>query len=247
MTVPISEENSSVVQGGKKDEYRHSPIDFSFVLASSVHDMKNSLGMLINTLSAMVEHAPPKDDIQAKFFSTLEYEAARINTELVQLLSFYRMDEHQLALDIDEHYVSDVLEEQLARNHTLLSACNLSFELCCDPDLVWYFDGELLGGVINNVLVNCARYSRAKLLVTATVEANYLCIAVADDGAGYPDDMLLDSSAASPTSFGSGSTKLGLLFARKVMELHKSKQHQGYLAIANQGPLAGGVLKLYLP
>ena len=90
------------------------PIDFSFVLASSVHDMKNSLGMLLHTLSAMMENSPPKDAEQARFFSTLEYEAARINGELVQLLSLYRMDENTMVVVIDEHHPIDIIEEQIA-------------------------------------------------------------------------------------------------------------------------------------
>jgi signal transduction histidine kinase len=228
-------------------DYGHVSIDFSFVLASSVHDMKNSLGMLLNTLAAMVEKYPPKDAEQAKFFSTLEYEAARINGELVQLLSLYRMDERTLVIVIDEHHVSDVIEEQIARNDTLLRSRNIEIQIDCDIDLAWYFDNELIGGVLNNLIVNCARYCRSRLLVSAMVENGFLCIAVADDGQGYPDTMLQEPVPQTPVSFGSGNTRLGLLFARKVLELHKSKKGQGYMTIANDGPLGGGILKLYLP
>lgn len=229
------------------DESANSPIDFSFVLASSVHDMKNSLGMLLNTLAIMVEKSPPKDEEQARFFSTLEYEAARINGELVQLLSLYRMDEKTLVVMIDEHHVIDILEEQIARNDTLLKSRSIQVSLECDADLVWYLDNELIGGVLNNLIVNCARYSKEKLLLTATEENGYLCISVADDGRGYPDNMLLGPLPQAAVSFNSGNTRLGLLFARKVLELHKSKKGQGYMTIANNGPLGGGILKLYLP
>ncbi len=223
------------------------PIDFSFVLASSVHDMKNSLGMLLNTVAAMVESSPPKDAEQAKFFSTLEYEAARINGELVQLLSLYRMDEKTLVVVIDEHHVADIIEEQIARNDTLLRSRDIQVQVDCDPDLGWYFDNELIGGVLNNLVVNCARYCRNQLLIRVIEENGFLCIAVADDGQGYPQSMLLGSLPQAAVSFGSGNTRLGLLFARKVLELHKSKKGQGYMTIANDGPLGGGVLKLYLP
>lgn len=230
-----------------KDDYRHSPIDFSFVLASSVHDMKNSLGMLLSTLANMMENSPPTDPQQAKFFSTLEYEAARINGELVQLLALYRMDEQTLAIKIDEQHVLDVIEEQLARNDTLFKSRKIDVNFVCEDSLIWYFDEEMIGGVLNNLLVNCARYCRHQLQVSAAVENGYLCIAVADDGSGYPESMLANQFAEETISFSSGSTRLGLLFAHKVMELHKSKQGQGYLVIANQGPLGGGVVKLYLP
>src|SRR5690606_33718720 len=148
------------------DERNQVPIDFSFVLASSVHDMKNSLGMLLSTLAAMMEKSPPRDAEQAEFFSTLEYEAARINGELVQLLSLYRMDEKTLAIVIDEHQVDDIIEEQIARNDTLLKSRNIDVEIKCDPDLFWHFDNELIGGVINNLIVNCARYCKNELQIS---------------------------------------------------------------------------------
>lgn len=228
-------------------DYGQVPIDFSFVLASSVHDMKNSLGMLLNTLSAMMENSPPKDAEQARFFSTLEYEAARINGELVQLLSLYRMDEKTMMVVIDEHHTIDIIEEQIARNDSLLKSRHIELQVDCDSDLIWYFDNELVGGVLNNLIVNCARYCRKQLLVSAAEENGFLCISVADDGQGYPDNMLLGPLPQTAVSFSSGNTRLGLLFTRKVLELHKSKKGQGYMTIANQGPLGGGVLKLYLP
>ena len=228
-------------------DYGQVPIDFSFVLASSVHDMKNSLGMLLNTLSAMMENSPPKDAEQARFFSTLEYEAARINGELVQLLTLYRMDEQTMMVVIDEHHTIDIIEEQIARNDSLLKSRHIELQVDCDSDLIWYFDNELIGGVLNNLIVNCARYCRKQLLVSAAEENGFLCISVADDGQGYPDNMLLGPLPQTAVSFSSGNTRLGLLFTRKVLELHKSKKGQGYMTIANQGPLGGGVLKLYLP
>jgi signal transduction histidine kinase len=228
-------------------DYDQVPIDFSFVLASSVHDMKNSLGMLLNTLAAMMEASPPKDAQQAKFFSTLEYEAARINGELVQLLSLYKMDEKTLAILIDEHHLIDIIEEQTARNDALLRSRNISVEVDCDAGLAWYFDGELVGGVLNNLVVNCARYCRERLLISVSEEKGYLCICVADDGQGYPENMLLGPLTQASVSFNSGNTRLGLLFARKVLSLHKSQKGQGYMTIENGGPLGGGVLKLYLP
>jgi K+-sensing histidine kinase KdpD len=239
--------SSSSEQAPDSKEYSHVPIDFAFVLASSVHDMKNSLGMLLHTLSAMMENSPPQDAEQARFFSTLEYEAARINGELVQLLSLYRMDEKTLAILIDEHHVLDVVEEQIARNDTLLKTRDIDIRTECDGNLIWYFDNELIGGVLNNLIVNCARYCQKQLCVSATEENGFLCIAVADDGEGYPDNMLLGPLPQDAVSFSSGSTRLGLLFARKVLELHSSKRGLGYMTISNNGPLGGGVLKLYLP
>ncbi len=223
--------------------------DFSLVLASSVHDMKNSLGMLLDTLQQVVEATPPRDDGQARQFATLQYEAARINTELVQLLAVYRMQNRSLPVQVDQHFLIDVLEEQVARNDMLCQTRKLSLEVDCDEDLAWYFDAELVGGVVNNILVNSARYSREKILLRALVEQQQLVITIADDGAGYPPAMLENSGqdSAAGVNFAAGNTHLGLFFARRVANMHRRGEMSGRIQLSNGGPLGGGVFTLILP
>ncbi|WP_111641948.1 sensor histidine kinase [Marinimicrobium alkaliphilum] len=223
-------------------------LDFSFVLASSVHDMKNSLGMLLHTLGEVIEQSPPQDEAQARQFAVLQYETSRINSELVQLLALYRMQERRMLVDVDEQYVRDVIEDQIARNDMLFQTRGINVELDCDDDLAWYFDAELIGGVINNVLVNAARYTRETLKVSARVDEHGLLISIADDGTGYPQAML-DAPAQenAGVSFSSGNTHLGLLFAQRVVEAHKSKGARGALLLENGGELGGGILNLRLP
>lgn len=223
-------------------------LDFSFILASSVHDMKNSLGMLLHTLETMLMENPPENEAQRNTFSVLGYEASRINSELVQLLALYRMQHESLRVHVDEHYVMDLLEDQVDRNDVLFQTRGLQVDVKCDPDLKWYYDSELLGGVINNILVNCARYSRTQLLVTAESAGQSLVICIADDGEGYPQSMLdAPSEHNAGVSFSSGSTNLGLLFASRIVQLHRAHGEQGHLSLANDGPLGGGVLTLTLP
>jgi K+-sensing histidine kinase KdpD len=223
-------------------------VDFSFVLASSVHDMKNSLGMLLNTLAEVMVQYPPQNNEHAKSYAVLEYEAARINSELIQLLSLYRLDHDQVRAHIDECMVVDVLSEQVARNHGLLQTRQLDLVLQCDESLVGYFDSDLVGGVINNVLVNCARYSRHKLILSAQQVPEGLCITIDDDGPGYPQDMLNASTfAEAHANFASGRPHLGLMFANKVALMHCNKAQQGFIRLSNDSSLGGGRFRLYLP
>ncbi|MET0044445.1 MAG: sensor histidine kinase, partial [Candidatus Thiodiazotropha sp. 6PLUC3] len=64
-------------------------MNFSDILASLIHDMKNSLGMVINTLDELAEeeknHENPK-------FLTLQHESKRLNNNLIALLSLYKID-----------------------------------------------------------------------------------------------------------------------------------------------------------
>lgn len=223
-------------------------INFSFVLASSVHDMKNSVGMLLNTLADVMVQYPPQNANHAKSYTVLEYEASRINSELIQLLSLYRLDHDQIRVHIEEHFVIDLLNEQLARNHELLQMKKINLMVDCDESLIGYFDSDLVGGVINNILVNCARYCREKLKITAHQTSQGLCFSIEDDGPGYPEDMLNASTfAESRTSFANGRPHLGLIFANKVALMHTNKSRQGSINLSNNSSLGGGCFKLFLP
>lgn len=222
--------------------------DFSLILASSVHDMKNSVGMLLASLEEFINEAEVQSDEQGKRLATLQYEASRISGELIQLLSIYRMQDNRLPLHIDEQFVVDVLDDQVARNDMLFQTRNIQIVIDCDPDLHWYFDGELIGGVIHNVLVNCARYTKDTIKLSAAVENDYLCIVVADNGGGYPKMMLeepLEQDAG--VNFQSGSTNLGLFFASEVAAMHTQNDLTGFIKLENGGELGGGMFKLYLP
>lgn len=223
-------------------------VDFALVLAASVHDMKNSIGMLIASLEQVIEEQPPENDMQAQHFNTLHYEASRINGELVQLLTIYRMQNDHLPFRQDQHYVLDILEDQLARNHGLIENRQLSLSLDCADNFAWYFDGDLVGSVIQNIIVNCCRYTRNRLLVKAGKEDDMLCITIADDGAGYPESMIQAPGQQVKTGdVNSGTTHLGIYFAEQIAALHKQHNRRGFIKLANGAPLGGGVFKIFLP
>jgi len=224
------------------------PLDFSLILASSVHDMKNSVGMLLTTLEEYIQENSDQSPAQNKHLATLQYETSRINGELVQLLSIYRMQGNRLPVHIEESYPSDTLEDQVARNDMLFQMRHVEIEMDCDHDLHWYYDNELVGGVVHNVLVNCARYTKSKIKITAQLVDDHLCIAIADDGGGYPPDMIDNPLINNHrVDFQTGSTNLGLFFAASVAAMHKKDSRQGRIQLLNNGLLGGGEFRLYLP
>ncbi|WNO07721.1 HAMP domain-containing sensor histidine kinase [Teredinibacter sp. KSP-S5-2] len=227
---------------------KNDDIDFSMVLASSVHDMKNSVGMLLASLEGVIEETPPTSPAQAHRFSTLHYEASRINSELIQLLTIYRMQNDFLPVRIDEHFVFDVIEDQVARNHILLETKGINLDIECDDTLSWYFDQDLIGSVLHNVIVNCARYTKSAILVTAMIEDEMLAMTVEDNGPGYPDAMLRRPAGQINDSLvNEGQTHLGLFFADKIASFHKQSNRCGYIQLNNESKLGGGCFKLVIP
>ncbi len=63
-------------------------IDFPAILASSVHDIKNSL----TTVRELIEHIANQQESKNQDLIQLEFEANRMNNSLVQLLELYKID-----------------------------------------------------------------------------------------------------------------------------------------------------------
>ncbi|MEX0605148.1 MAG: HAMP domain-containing sensor histidine kinase [Marinobacter sp.] len=221
-------------------------IDFSFVIASAVHDMKNSLGMLLHSLDELrQEYAETLPN--SSRFNTLQYETERVHSDLVQLLGLYRLGEKTLSAHTEEHFVPDFLSEQLARHQPLLNGHDIQYNIE-SGDINGFFDKDLLTGVLNNTINNAIRYTRGKILFTADQRGDYLVIGVEDDGEGYPSHMQ-EAGATLPgaLNFANGSTSLGLYFASSVARLHREGDRSGFIKLHNQGQLGGGVFEIWLP
>ncbi|MGO1658942.1 MAG: sensor histidine kinase [Marinobacter sp.] len=221
-------------------------IDFSMVLASTVHDMKNSLGMLLNSLDELrVENEDKLDDFSR--FNTLQYEAERIHNDLVQLLGIYRLGENNLSAHMEEHFVPDFLSEHLARHTPLLKG--LDIECVIDAqEINGFFDADLLTGALNNIINNAIRYTKTRIRLTAHERNGYLVIGVEDDGGGYPEHMQHSGTLSFKSlDFNTGSTSLGLFFVSAIADLHSEGKRTGCIKLHNGGSLGGGIFEIWLP
>lgn len=224
----------------------------SLLAASSVHDIKNSLSMLLQTLEEVIRSTPNQSDVLRQQFGVLQGEAARINNDLMYFLGLYRLQKNQLPLQIQSVYVADFLQEQLVNNALLFEIRNVALELHCDESLSGYFDPALIAGVINNVLVNAARYADRTVAIHAQPQLGGLMIEVIDDGRGFPEKMLLQGNNNDAGNrdrsidFSTGSTNLGLHFAAEVAAMHKRGNVGGTIELSNL-PEGGGCFKLFLP
>lgn len=221
-------------------------IDFSMVLALTVHDVKNSLGMLLNSLDELrIENEDKLDD--SSKFNTLQYEAERIHNDLVQLLGIYRLGEDNLSAHIEEHFVPDFLTDHLARHAPLLKG--LGIECSIDAEEInGFFDADLLTGALNNTINNAIRYTKTGIRLTANERNGFLVIGVEDDGEGYPEHMQHSGTLSFKTlDFNTGSTSLGLFFVSAVADLHSEGERTGYIKLHNDGLLGGGVFEIWLP
>ena len=228
-----------------------SGLDFSTIIASSVHDMKNSIQLLLGTLDEVIDELPVDEKSHTRVLRA-EAEGRRINDQLIQLLTLYKMSNTQHCLQIDEHCVDEFLEEINRENHPLLSLRGIELTVRCEEGLVWFFDRELLKGVVNNLITNAQQHTRNRIALSAVVHEKKLRLSVSDNGPGFPHSMLKHGDAADEVLPGdvntrSGGTGLGLYFSTTIAQLHKNRNVCGYLENSNEGVDGGACCTIVLP
>lgn len=223
-------------------------LDFTSILANSVHDMKNSVSMLVGALEDINGRCGQNTCPSQALFSQLRYEGKRLNSNLVQMLTLYRVNNAEYALNITENDVYEVLEECCLENEGIMSLKGINFELACQNDLMGFFDLELVTGMINSVINNAYKYAKDRIRVGASREDGYLKLFVEQSGDGYPEFMLHgNADTRHQVNFKTGSTGLGLLFASTIARMHTHQGKTGYITTTNDGIDGGGRFTLYLP
>ena len=216
---------------------------FSMVLAATVHDIKNALAIISQQLQSLLVELDHQDLPQ---ISVLQQEANRMNGMLVQLLTLYKHDNQQLAVNIGFHNVYDFLEEQYLSFDELLEQKNIAIIMAVDDELEWAFDLNLLSVLISNIISNTIRYANSEIRISAFEADNMLCIEIHDNGEGFPEQMLDEQNQAIlGISSRSSKTGLGLYFAKLIANLHRNGDKMGNIKLTNTK--TGGCFKINLP
>lgn len=225
----------------------HQGLDFSTVLASTVHDMKNSLTLLMQSWNQWLERLPP-ELAESGERGVIEYESLRLNGMLMQMLGLYKLQINQLPLRPDWVEVEELVQEQLARHADILRAKGIRGSCSVDGADLFFMDAELIGSVIGNVINNSIRYAHSAIHLQASLHGDMLLLTVNDDGRGYPADMLgRYGTGTRDADVSNGSTGLGLYFGQCIASLHQRDGQYGYIELDNGGTLGGGEFRLYLP
>jgi K+-sensing histidine kinase KdpD len=214
------------------------PISFSAILGSSIHDVKNSLSVISELIRQLKQ-----TNTENKHILHLEFEASRMNNSLVQLLTLYRIEAENFTLNIDEYSASEILNDIKAQQSSLFDLSNIVLEIKCNEDLLCYCDFNLICSSINSILNNAQRYSHKKIILSAGQQDGYVYFKIEDDGAGFPENF----TNTGKVDFKTGNTGLGLYFVSIIANLHCNGNKSGYISTTNDSQLGGASFSLFLP
>lgn len=234
--------------GDKGVQVQEQQPDISVFLASSVHDMKNSISILIGGLERVLEQVSPESFPAYREVAHLVYESKRINSNLIQLLTIYKVGQHLYPFDPLPQSISDFAAIIFSQQETLLQSKGIALEMDYDETLYWQFDEALVGGVIGHAINNAIHYTRDKVRLSIREFNEMLELRVEDNGSGFPASMVQEGIAAMHgTDFQGGSTGLGLYFSAMAAKLHSRKGRVGNICLENGGAYNGGCFVLHLP
>ncbi|MEO7497243.1 MAG: HAMP domain-containing sensor histidine kinase [Massilia sp.] len=221
-------------------------------LASTAHDMKNSVSVLTGTLEKLlvgaVEGAPATPQM-----AHMLYQTKRINDNLMQLLALYKqVGKPEYPFEIAPLEIATLVDQVVSSERVLLDSKGIILELDVDAELIWHFDEDLIIGVVGHAINNAIHYTVDKIRLAIAEVDGCLEIRVEDNGRGYPDAMLQAGVSAmsgvrTGVNFLTNSAGLGLYFSSEVAKMHKHRQRSGSLQLENGGAYGGGCFVLRLP
>jgi len=224
-------------------------MDFSTIVGVATHDMKNSVGVItayLEDLLAQQAAAPMAPESSQLLHQTL-YEAQRVNSHLVQLMAMYKLERGLYPFDPEEVDLEEFAQEAASRVGPLARIKGLTLDVEVAPHLLGgYFDRELILSVVTQSMFNAVRYTRSRIVLRVQGQADQLHFSVDDDGLGFPGFMLEQAYGTQGINSQTGSTGLGLYFARQVALLHRRGDSQGTTRLENLGG-GGGRFTIAIP
>jgi len=222
-------------------------------LASTVHDMKNSISVLSGTLENLIAASSPGSGAAYAQMAHMLYQTRRLNDNLIQLLALYKqVGQPEYPFDVRPLALADLVDQVVGADRILLDSQGIVLEADFDPSLIWHVDEDLIIGVVGHAINNAIHYTRDRIRIAISVAGDALEIRVEDNGDGYPPALLKAGVSAMPgaqtgVNFLTNSTGLGLYFSSEVAKMHQHRGRCGSVQLENGGALGGGCFVLRLP
>jgi signal transduction histidine kinase len=191
-------------------------MSFVDLAALSIHDVKNRL-------AAMAARAEIKGDKE-----TLS-DALKAAAELTRLLACYKADAGQLGVQINAYSPAELVTDLVAENRPW-AALDVVVEAEHLPEL-WFYDDHLVRMVLANALQNALRFARQRITLRVAESDAWLAFTIADDGDGYPDELLANPMHSS--SLSREGVGIGLYLAHQVAALHMNHGLVGNIELHN--------------
>jgi signal transduction histidine kinase len=197
----------------------------SFVAHAS-HELRTPLALLRTELELAVRRPRPVHELVAAIDSARD-EVDRLQRLTEDLLLLAQTGEGQLPVDAEELPVAGVLADVRGRFAT--TAARAGRSIAVEPvTAVVRADPHQLRQALTNLVGNALEHGAGVVRLSARPHGDHLALVVADQGAGFEDDVLPIATERFVRSRGSTGAGLGLAIVAAVAEAH-----HGSVGVAN--------------
>ena len=201
------------------------------LVAAIIHDVKNQLAELALRLERRGD-SHQETDI-----------ALAASRRLTGLLIAQREHSGTLHVNIDSACPGDLLKELAVEYRAIFPNLEFTVEADNAPSF-WFYDEALLHLALGNAIHNACRHAHSTIRMMAREHEGQLELTIADDGPGFPDEMLAGETGAAPTFASRSGTGLGLYLAAKIARLHQNDGKTGNIKLDTNG---GAIFLMRLP
>jgi two-component system sensor histidine kinase KdpD len=197
------------------------------LLAAISHDLRTPLTSLVGLSESLARSKPPLSSLQLDLADALRGEALRMSNLVSNLLEMARIQSGQIRLDLQWQPIEEVVGSALRASRPHLGARQIRVALPQDLPIV-RFDAVLMERVLCNLLENASKYTppNAQIAITAQAQADFLEVAVSDNGPGLPagqEEAIFEKFTRGDNESAIPGMGLGLAICRAIVEAHGGK------------------------
>ncbi len=198
------------------------------LLSAISHDLRTPLTALVGLADALTAERLA-DDSRRELAVAIRDKAQRLTALVTNLLEMARLQAGTVQLNRDWHAIEEVVGSALRQMTEPLARHRVITEIPPDTPLC-EFDPVLIERVLVNLFDNAAKYTPpgSTLTVKATYDAQWLQVAVEDDGPGLPagqEEKLFEKFERGAAESAKPGVGLGLAICRAILNAHGGEIH----------------------
>ncbi|MDL2214594.1 response regulator [Dysgonomonas sp. OttesenSCG-928-M03] len=208
------------------------------------HEFRTPLTLIIGQIEMLMQIEPFTPKVYNKLLSVYK-NSLQMRGLITELLDFRKQEQGHMTIKVSEHNIVDFLKENylLFLEYSNTRDIKLIFNKEIDVLNVW-FDSKQIQKVLNNLLSNAFKYTKAGDEVSISIKQDNDCavLEVKDTGEGI-DSQDLDKifNRFYQTSDTATGTGIGLALSKGIVELHSGR------IIVESNKDKGSTFKVYLP
>ncbi len=159
-------------------------IDISILLASLIHESKNSVGNLMFQLQSFKTSLTNTNNDLSEI-THIEGELKRLNDQWVEYLYLYKLASNGYDLQCETWQVNDFLDDQVfALNQSAIDK-SITLQYECEQELLATFDEKILTSVISTGFYNALRFAKSSIVFKGETKGDFILLSIEDDGPGF--------------------------------------------------------------